>query len=200
MISNNITISVFIAGPHGIYHFTFLQLGGFYVAPVVGAAIGQLGGHWLHDLVGRVYMRRHEGVIVPEARLIIIWFVTPIYLIAQNIMGASLSQHWPYQALAFGWFLHNMCAIIITTAVYAYLLDAYPEGSGESAAWLNAARTWGGFVVGYVQIIWVQAIGFQKTYGIQSAIVAAIFFLVVFLQFYGSELRHSQGPMNFKTH
>ena len=101
--------------------------------------------------------------------------------------------------LAVGWFLHNFATVVLTTALYAYCLDAYPEGSGEVAAWLNAARTWGGFVVGYVQIPWQTSIGSEKMYGIQSVIVAAVFFMVVLLQFMGAKLRHVQGPMDFKT-
>ena len=146
-----------------------------------------------------MYMRRHNGVIVPEARLIIIWFVTPLYIVGMNLIGSSLTQHWHYMVLAVGWFLHNFSTIVLTTGLYAYCLDAYPEGSGEVAAWLNAGRTWGGFVVGYVQINWAIASGPQKEYGIQSAIVAVVFVMIVFLQFYGGKLRARQGPMNFKT-
>ena len=196
VIGNNITISVFIVPE---YHFNYNQLAAIYVAPVLGAIIGQVGGHWLHDLIGHMYMRRHGGVIVPEARLIIIWFVTPLYIIGMNLIGSCLTKHWHYMVLAVGWFLHNFSTIVLTTGLYAYCLDAYPEGSGEVAAWLNAGRTWGGFVVGYVQINWALASGAQKEYGIQSAIVAVVFSMIVFLQFYGGKLRARQGPMNFKT-
>ena len=196
VIGNNITISVFIVPE---YQFTYDQLAAIYVAPVLGAILAQVGGHWFHDLIGHMYMRRHGGVIVPEARLIIIWFVTPLYIIGMNLIGCSLSKHWHYMVLAVGWFLHNFSAVVLTTALYAYCLDAYPEGSGEVAAWLNAGRTWGGFVVGYVQINWALASGAEKEYGVQSAIVAAVFFMVAFLQFYGGKLRAKQGPMKFKT-
>ena len=196
VISNNITISVFIVPE---YHFNFNQIAALYVAPVLGAILGQVGGHWLHDLIGHMYMRRHNGVIIPEARLIIIWFVTPLYIVGMNMIGASLQHHYHYMVIAVGWFLHNFSTIVITTAISAYCLDSYPEGSGEVAAWLNAGRTIGGFVVGYVQIIWAQKQGTQTEFGIQSAIVAAVFFMVVLLQFYGPRLRRMQGPMNFKT-
>lgn len=81
----------------------------------------------------------------------------------------------------------------------AYVIDAYPHASGETAAWLNAARTFGGFAVGYVQIIWAQAQGTQKEFGIQSGIVAAVFGVVVVLQFFGARMRRWQGQLEFKT-
>ncbi len=50
-----------------------------------------------------------------------------------------------------------------------------------------------------VQVNWVVSGGAEKTYGIQSAIVAAAFFMIIGLQFFGGKLRRMQGPMNFKT-
>ena len=196
VIAVNITISVFILPE---YHFGYQQLAALYVAPVLGAFMGEVGGHWLHDAVGHIYARRNDGVLAPEARLIIIWFVTPIYILAINLLGTSLHKHWHYMVLAVAWFLHNLSTVISTTALYAYCLDSYPEGSGETAAWLNASRNWGGFVIGYVQLNWAAAQGTQIEFGIQSAIVAAAFSIIVFLQFFGAKLRARQGPMYFKT-
>lgn len=98
-----------------------------------------------------------------------------------------------------GWALHNFATIVTTTAVGAYLIDAYPEASGESAAWLNFSRTLGGFIVGYIQINWAASAGTQTAYGIQSGIMAAAFGVVVVLQFWGRRLRGVQGVLDFKT-
>jgi hypothetical protein len=96
--------------------------------------------------------------------------------------------------------MHNFATIATTAAVGAYLIDAYPEASGESAAWLNFWRTIGGFIIGYVQLNWAASAGTQTEYGIQSGIMAAAFLVVVFLQFFGKQLRHRQGPCNFRTY
>jgi hypothetical protein len=50
-----------------------------------------------------------------------------------------------------------------------------------------------------VQIIWAQSQGPEKQYGVQSAIVAAVFFMAIFLQLFGPRLRAMQVLMNFKT-
>ena len=169
------------------------------MSPVLGALLGQIGGHWLHDGIAKMYAKRHGGRIVPECRLIILWFMTPLNIVGLNMIGSTLQNHWNVWILIVGWGIHTFSTIVTTTAIGAYLLDAYPEASGEVAAWLNAARTFGGFVVGYVQITWAQAQGTQKEFGIQSAIVGAAFLLIVLLQFFGAQLRHKQGPLNFKT-
>jgi MFS family permease len=153
----------------------------------------------LHNYLGSLYMARHNGRITPEARLIAIWLATPFYLIVIIIMGYALGRHWHYMALAVGWGLQNFGIIIITTAINTYCLDAYPEGSGEVAALLNAGRAWGGFVAGYVQIIWAEKSGAIVEFGSQAGITAAALFIIVGLQFFGERLRKWQGQMNFTT-
>ena len=104
------------------------------------------------DIIAKVWARYHNGVIVPENRLVIIWIVLPFKLIGYNLIGTTLHNAltWSYWVLAVGWAMHNFSTIITTAAVGAYLLDAYPEAAGESAALINFARTLGGFIVGYV--------------------------------------------------
>lgn len=89
--------------------------------------------------------------------------------------------------------------MITTVAITAYCLDSYPEGSGETAAWLNAARTTGGFIVSYFQITWANAMGTKKSFGIQAAICVFAYLLIVFLQVFGKRLREKSGPLRFKT-
>lgn len=86
---------------------------------------------------------------------------------------------------------------IATTAVNAYLLDAYPEASGEIAAWLNVGRSWGGFMSVYIQINWVEAAGAEVVLGIQAAVTAAAVLFMVVLQVYGKRIRKAQGRIRF---
>ena len=95
--------------------------------------------------------------------------------------------------------MHNFAMVLSTASVGAYLIDAYPEASGESCAWLNSSRTLGGFIIGYFQIDWAKTSGTSVEYGIQSAIMGAAFVIVVLLQFRGAQLRRRQGPLKFKT-
>ena len=85
------------------------------------------------------------------------------------------------------------CGIMIcTTAMNAYLLDCYPDNSGEVSAWVSVGRIWGGFMATYIQLPWVQEIGPAKVLGIQAAITFAASSLVVFLQIYGRRIRQWQ--------
>lgn len=87
--------------------------------------------------------------------------------------------------------------MIVTTAINAYLLDSYPEGSGVVGAWVTASRNWAGFMATYIQIDWVTRLGPAKALGIQAAITFASVFCMIFLQVYGKRLRQWQGRMVF---
>lgn len=87
--------------------------------------------------------------------------------------------------------------MIATVALNAYLLDAYPEGSGEVDAWINVGRATGGFMATYIEINWVAKDGPLKALGAQTGITAAAGFLVLFLGVFGKRVRRAQGRMNF---
>ena len=88
--------------------------------------------------------------------------------------------------------------MIVTTAINAYLLDCYPEGSGEVSAWITASRNWAGFMATYIQIEWVARLGPAKVLGTQAGITFASVFFMLFLQVFGKRLRRWQGRMAFR--
>ena len=87
--------------------------------------------------------------------------------------------------------------MIMTVAVNAYLLDAYPEGSGEVGAWVNFSRSMGGFMATYVELDWVAKVGPVRALGTQAGIAVAAALLVLVLGVYGKRLRRAQGKMVF---
>ncbi len=89
--------------------------------------------------------------------------------------------------------------MISTVAISSYCLDCYPEASGEVSAWINFSRTIGGFIISYEQVTWATAEGTKTSFGVQSAIVAAAFFVVVGLMWKGKAMRVASGPLNFAT-
>ena len=93
--------------------------------------------------------------------------------------------------------LQCVAVMIVTTAINAYLLDSYPEGSGEVGAWVTASRNWSGFMATYVQIEWVTSKGPVKAFGTQAGVTIASMLILVFLQMYGKRLRKWQGRMIF---
>ncbi|KAK5952314.1 hypothetical protein OHC33_006787 [Knufia fluminis] len=196
-VANNTTISVILVPA---YQLDYYGLASIYCSPVIGAILGIPLGHFLFDFIGRLWARRHNGIIAPEARLIPLWIVLPLKIAGYNMIGVTMQRHLNIWVLIVGWGMHNLATILTTSAVSAYLIDCYPEASGESAAWLNAVRTLAGFILGYVQINWAHSAGTEIEYGIQTAIMGGAFLVfVVPTTIFGSRIRKIQGPLKFKT-
>lgn len=182
------------------YQLTYHNLAAIYTAPVIGAALAVPIGYFLFDFIGKIWAKRNNGVISPEARLIPIWLVLPLKIAGYNMIGLTMGRHLNIWVLIIGWGMHNLATVLTTAAVGAYLLDCHPEASGESAAYLNFVRTLAGFILGYVQLNWAVASGPELEYGIQTAIMGAAFVIFIIpLTIFGGKVRRMQKPLNFKT-
>ncbi|CAI7672329.1 unnamed protein product [Penicillium pancosmium] len=194
VIGVNTTIGIWLSS---IYKFSTREIGYFYFFGIIGVLVGWFIGHFLHDAVGRYYSKRHSGRLDPEARLIMTYPATIICCVSLIVLGFAFERQWHYMIIAVFAALQCVGVMIVTTAINAYLLDCYPEGSGEVGAWVTASRNWAGFMATYIQIDWVTRLGPAKALGIQAAITFASVFFMVFLQMYGKRLRHWQGRMVF---
>ena len=154
----------------------------------------------MHDTVGRLYACRHDGHIDPEARLIIAYPASVLLFIAVLVIGFALEHRWHYMILAVFSAVQTVGVMIVTTAINAYLLDSYPEGSGEVGAWVTASRNWSGFMATYIQIEWVTNTGPAKAFGAQAGITGASVLILIFLQMFGKRIRKYQGRMVLSKH
>ena len=192
----NTTLSIFL---QPLYGFGYKQIGLFYFTPVVGAMLGEISGHSIHDILAKQYIKKHHGCFEPEVRLRASYIATPCLVTGLVVLGFSLEREWHYMCVSVGWGLYVFGIMVTTVAINAYNLDSYPEGSGEVAAWVNFARTTGGFIISYFQVKWATASGTAISFGVQGAICAAAFGLILLLQLYGERLRQRSGPLHFHT-
>jgi len=182
-----------------LYGFEAKQIGFFYFTPIVAAIIGEVVGHWLHDIIASFYMRRHDGRFEPEARLAVTWISVPFMVAGLVLLGFSLERGYHFMIASLAWGLYVFGIMITTVGISAYVLDSYPEASGEVASWVNFARTCGGFIISYFQVTWANAEGTEISMGVQAAIVAFGLVIIVVLQMWGKRLRIWSGQPHFKT-
>lgn len=192
----NTTLAMFL-GP--AYGFGLKQTGFFYFTPIVAVILGEVSGHWLHDFLAKQYIRTHKGHFEPEVRLRAICVALPFMVIGLVLVGQSLDGHWHFMACSVAWGLYVFSAMVTTVACSSYVLDSYPEASGEVSAWLNFFRTLGGFIVSYFQVTWATAQGTKVSFGIQAAICGGAFLIILALMIWGKKLRMWAGPLNFTT-
>ena len=77
-------------------------------------------------------------VFEPESRLWAI-YVSVVLMVPGLIgIGFSLQDHWHWAVLGVSWGLYVCGTMVMTTSITAYVLDSYPNASGEVACWLNA--------------------------------------------------------------
>ena len=81
----------------------------------------------------------------PEARLYIIYGASSICGLFILLLGQTLEHTWHYMAVAVFDVAQLIGVNIISTAINAYLGDAYPEAAGEVDCWIVIGRTMGGF-------------------------------------------------------
>ncbi|KAK5125645.1 hypothetical protein LTR85_011919 [Meristemomyces frigidus] len=193
VIGLNTTVSIWLTE---FYGFTPRGIGYFYFFGIIGPLLGWFIGHWMHDAVGRYYARRY-GRIDPEARLIIAYPATLLLFISLLVIGFALQHTWHYMILAVFSCVQTVGVMIVTTAINAYLLDCYPEGSGEVGALITASRNWAGFMATFIQIEWVTSAGAAKAFGAQAGITIASMLILVVLQLFGKKIRKAQGRMIF---
>ncbi|KAJ5921591.1 hypothetical protein N7454_009065 [Penicillium verhagenii] len=176
-----------------------LSAGFMYFAPVVAAIIAYTLGHWLHDALANFYVHRNNGVFHLESRPLIEWLAMPFMLSGLVIVGFALQRHYHYMLVALGWGLYTFGMILNSASVNMYVLNSYPEASGEVGMWINFSRTAGDFIISYFQVEWVRSVGAEATFGSQAAICAFVFPIIILLHFRGKELRALGGELNFKT-
>ncbi|KAK4495346.1 hypothetical protein PRZ48_013677 [Zasmidium cellare] len=194
IIGVNVTISTWLTS---FYGFSPKSLGLFYFSGITGSILGEVLGHWAHDSIGNFYSRRHGGRIDSEARLIMCYPAGVLMVVGLLILGFALQYHWHWAYLAVFGAMQITGINFATTAINAYLLDSYPEGSGEVGAWIVVGRTLGGFMATFIEIPWVTGSDAAKVLGVQTGITAAAMLIPLFLQVFGKRVRQFQGPMRF---
>lgn len=197
VVGINTTLAVFLTE---VYGFKIKQVGFFYFTPIVAVILGETCGHWLHDLIANHYMRRHDGHLEPEARLRANILATPFMIAGLILMGFALENKFHYMLVGFGWGLYVFGVMIMTVGINAYNLSCYPQASGEVTAWINMARTTGGFIVSYFMITWVGQQGAARAFGEMAAIVFAGLLMILCLYFFGKRLRTWAGPLHVATY
>lgn len=193
----NHTTSLILTTPvekHG-YGFSPSTLGYIYFAPLIAVCIGELFGHFFNDFLARRYISRHSGRFKPESRLVSN-YIAAIFMVPGVILfGQALGHQLAWPALAFGWGMYLFGAMVASVATTAYALDSYPSCPGEVAGFINFARVLGGFSVGYFQLPWGRAVGYEAAFGSQAGIIALAVFVLVFIHIFGARLRKWGGAV-----
>lgn len=196
----NIATGIIFGTPEefGGYGFTNVQIGYLHFSPIVGTIIAEVFGHWFNDFTAKRYIHKHRGVFEPEVRLWPIYIAAIFTVPSIIVFGQSIFHHWHWTGVACGWAVFSIGIMLTSVAVIAYSLDSLPMAPAEVAAWLNLARTMGGFAIGYFQEPWGNATGYDVSFGIQSIVVASSIVPAIVVHKYGHRMRLKSAAKNEK--
>ncbi|KAF8340130.1 major facilitator superfamily domain-containing protein [Amanita rubescens] len=191
-IGINVTTVVFLGSPPPVgFGLSPIAIAAMYATPIVSVIIGELTGRFTNEWIQNVSIKRNKGVFEAENRLWACYLAVPFFVCGFIVIGASFQKHLSLGAVIMGWGIAEFSIMINTVAVYAYLNDAFPRHQGEVSALINLARVLGGFAVPYFQVPWAAKRGALETYGVEAAIIAGLFLLIVpVIQAKGRHLRH----------
>ncbi|EJT98007.1 MFS general substrate transporter [Dacryopinax primogenitus] len=190
-IGINTTLVVFLQSPPPLgYSFSGDAVAVFYLTPIIATVLGEIVSHYLQDFFTNRYIRRHNGVFEPEARLWMCYIGSTLNFAGLMCLGGTLQNHASIAGLVFGWGLFTLGMMIIISAMYTYMSDAFPAYQGEVSCLFNLWRTFAGFAVAYFQVPWSEKSGALVVFGCEAAIVVFIFVAVVpILQIWGKAIR-----------
>jgi MFS family permease len=138
VIGVNVTISLLVSPPPWAWGFERQALS--WLAPLIGAIIGEFWGHWFNDFLQRSYIRRHNGLYVLENRLWGTYVSTFVGVIGLILYGQAFQHVLHWMVVLVAWAMIAFSMIAGTTAVSAYCLDAFPYHSSLVASIINLWR------------------------------------------------------------
>jgi hypothetical protein len=132
----------------GGYGFSQNAVGYLFFAPIIAVILGEAFGNYFNDFILYLYVRNHDGMFVPEARLSPIYLSTVFMVPGLIIIGHALEHHLHWAAIVMGWGMFVWGCMLASVAIQAYVFDSYPTAAGEVASLINFSRLIGGFSVG----------------------------------------------------
>ncbi|KAJ7855075.1 MFS general substrate transporter [Mycena leptocephala] len=173
------TNAVFLGTPPPLgFGLSPFAIAGMYGTPVA-VFLGEIIGRYTNDWIMNLSIRRNGGVFEAESRLWACHITIPLYICGFVMLGASFQNHLSVGGLIMGWGIAETTIMINTVAVLAYCSNTFPKRHGEISAFFDLAHVLGGYGVAYFQIPWAVKHGALQVYGVEAAIVAGLFLLVI---------------------
>lgn len=172
------------------YNFSIIIVGLLYIPNSVTYVIASLlGGRW-NDWLLRRYSEKHNGDLVPEARLSwnIIVAVT-LFPIACIIFGWTLDYglHWVIPLI--GTALFGFASMLVIGATVTYLVDTLPGKGATGVALNNLVRMILATIITFIVDPLLRALGPGILFSIAAGIVTVASVLVIYLKRKGDKLR-----------
>ncbi|KAJ4310731.1 hypothetical protein N0V94_008305 [Neodidymelliopsis sp. IMI 364377] len=201
--------SLLLAPP---YLFSPSGVGLLQISAIVGFLVGCFMGGYVADLTTAAVIRRQDGAVYPEQRLI---SLLPGGLIAPAgcilvAFACSEKLHWVAIAFGFGMSMPVAChslaitnvAIVSFGTVYApnivitYVVESHHNLAAESLVAINVFKNLVAFLFLFTAVDWIASQGWIQVYMIMFMLVSLSTLLAILFYFFGAKWRGEQEHRN----
>ncbi|KAK2609374.1 hypothetical protein QQS21_002155 [Conoideocrella luteorostrata] len=183
----NATASIILGGAP--YHFKPSIVGLSYIACLIGVIIGSAYSGIASDWIVIRLARRNRGIFEPEQRLWLYAGMTiaaPFSLLLWGV-GAAHQIHW--FGLIFAMVILAATSAAGVTLAVAYLVDSFPEISGDGLTSIILIRNTMSFAIGYGITPWLDGLGLQNCFISVAFVALAICSVFLPMIWFGKKLR-----------
>ncbi|KAF2791604.1 MFS general substrate transporter [Melanomma pulvis-pyrius CBS 109.77] len=171
-----------------VYGFSVSETGLTGLSPFIFSLIGEAISGPLNDWICVKLTQRNKGVYEPEFRLPLMIVVVVLGTVGFYGFGATVDAktHWAGPVITYG--LANMCLAFLSTCVFGYLLDSYPNLAEEAFVAINS-RNLLTFGLTYFVNDWVAKDGPLRVFEVLGSAFLAVSVLTVPLWVWGKRSR-----------
>ncbi|EFZ02997.2 MFS transporter [Metarhizium robertsii] len=183
----NATASIILGGAP--YNFKPSIVGLSYIACLIGVILGSAYSGIASDWVVLKLARRNHGIFEPEQRLWLFSGMTiaaPFSLILWGV-GAAHQVHW--FGLLFAMVVLSATSAAGVTLSVAYLVDSFPEISGDGLTTIIIIRNTMSFAIGYGITPWLDGLGLQNCFISVAFVALAICSVFLPMMWFGKKFR-----------
>lgn len=169
---------------------------GFAVVPLVVASpfVWFFGG-WVADRVSNAHARRNGGRREPEAHLLSLSIPMVAGIVGSALFGYAGQniQNLPSFVLLAAIFLIGFGFLTANTLFAVYLVESYPAFAGPVLVNVSSFRLIIGFAMSFNATTWVEDLGFTRSFGYYSLVLALVSLGLPAVYIYGKRLRAWTG-------
>jgi len=170
------------------YGFSVSETGLTGLSPFVFCLIGEGISGPLNDWICVKLAKKNKGIYEPEFRLPLMLVVVVLGTVGFYGFGATVDAktHWSGPVLTFG--LANMSLAFLSTCVFGYLLDSYPNLAEEAFVAINSRNL---FTFGLTYFVndWIAKDGPLKVFEVLGSCFLGVALLTVPLWVWGKRVR-----------
>ncbi|KAK9447916.1 MFS transporter [Limtongia smithiae] len=173
------------------YYFTSKSIGLFSLSSFIGSFLSLPFAGVLTDTLSRYLRNRNGGVHKPEHRLPALIMPMIICPAGLFLFGFTTAKQDSYVLPAIGFSLQSTGLAMVPSTMLSYVVDSFPETSGEAMVLIHAGKSVVGFGLALRASDWLAASGVRDQFITMACIEFALIGILGSILFiYGPRLRH----------